>query len=105
MIQERILSQRIPSQQWHPLISLLEEYLGYEVLASSDCRSENIRVLSIVVAELKLSDVERHIFAAHFMERSDYTALEYRPKAFDGLSMDCSDDVLAPGVVHSGMRI
>jgi len=48
--------------------------------------------------------IERHIFAAHFVECADNTAFEDRPEAFDGLSMDCSDDVLAPGMVHSGMR-
>ena len=74
------------------------------ILTSLDRRSENVRVSPIVIAELELGNIERHIFAAHFVECADNTAFEDRPEAFDGLSMDCSDDVLAPGMVHSGMR-
>ena len=73
-------------------------------LASLDRRSENIRVLPIVIAELELSDIERHIFAAHFVERTDHAALEDRPEAFDGLGMNGADDVLASSVVNGGVR-
>jgi hypothetical protein len=53
-----------------------------------------------VIAKLELGDIERQIFSTHFVERSDYTALENRPETFDGLGMNCSDDVLAPGMVY-----
>lgn len=33
---------------------------------------------AIVVAELKLRNIERHIFGAHFMERADHAAFEGR---------------------------
>jgi hypothetical protein len=62
--------------------------------ASLDRRSKDIRVLPIVIAKLELGDIERHIFSTHFVERSDHTALENRPETFDGLGMNCSDDVL-----------
>jgi len=74
-------------------------------LASLDCRSENVRVLPVVITELELSNIERHIFAAHFMERADHATFEDRPEAFDGLSVNCADDVLASGVVNGGVRI
>ena len=45
-------------------------------LASLDRRSEDVRVLPIIVAELKLGDIERHIFSAHFVERADHAALK-----------------------------
>jgi hypothetical protein len=48
-------------------------------------RPENIRVLPIVIAELELGNIERHIFPAHFVEGADYTALEDRPESFNGL--------------------
>jgi hypothetical protein len=53
--------------------------------ASPNCRPEDVRVLPIVVAELELGNIERHIFAAHFVERTDHATLENRPEAFDGL--------------------
>jgi hypothetical protein len=62
------------------------------ISASLDGRSENVRVFAIVITELELSDIERHISAAHFVERTDHAALEDRPEAFDGLSVYCADD-------------
>jgi len=70
------------------------------VLASLDRRSKNVRVLPVVITELEFGNIERHIFPAHFMERADDAALEDRPEAFDGLSMDCSYDVLASRMVN-----
>lgn len=72
-------------------------------LTSPNRRSENIRVLPIVVAELEFSNVERHVFAADLMEGADDAALEDRPKAFNRVGMDCSDYVLALGVVDDAM--
>jgi hypothetical protein len=84
-------------------VGLLANVSG--ALTSLDRRSENVRVLPVVIAELELSNIERHVFAAHFVECADHAALEDRPETFNGLSMDCPDDILAPGMVHSGMRI
>src|SRR5580700_39008 len=44
-------------------------------LAPAYRRSENIGIEPIVVAELKFSDVERHIFGGHFVEGADNAAL------------------------------
>jgi hypothetical protein len=71
---------------------------------SLDRRSEDIRVLPIIIAELELGDIERHVFPAHFVERSDDAAFEYRPEAFDGLSVNCTDNILASGMVNSRVR-
>ena len=73
--------------------------------ASLDRRSENVRVLAIIIAELELCNIERHIFAAHFVECADHAALENRPEAFNGLRVNCADDILASGVVNDAMRI
>jgi hypothetical protein len=72
---------------------------------SLDRRSENIRVLPVIVAELELGDIERHIFAAHFVECANDATLEDRPKTFDSLGVDCADDILASGMVNDAMRI
>jgi hypothetical protein len=52
------------------------------MLASLDCRSENVAVEAVIVPELKLRDVQRHVFGADFVERADDTAFEDAPEAF-----------------------
>jgi hypothetical protein len=74
------------------------------ILTPPDRRSEDICVLAIVIAELELGNIERHIFPAHFVECADYAALENRPEALNGLSMDCADDILASGMVNGSVR-
>jgi hypothetical protein len=66
---------------------------------------EDIRVSAVIISELELGNVQGHIFTAHFVERADNAALENRPKALDGLSVDCTDDVLPSGVINDAMRI
>jgi hypothetical protein len=66
-------------------------------LTSINRRSEDVRILPVIISELELGNIERHIFPAHFMERADNTAFEDRPEAFDGLSMDCADNMSSPG--------
>ena len=63
-------------------------------------RSENILVLSVVIPELELCNVERQIFLADLVEGADDAALDQRPEAFDGLSVDRADDVLAARMVN-----
>ena len=62
--------------------------------ASLDRRSKDIRVLAVVVPELKLGDIERQIFLADLVEASHDAALDERPEALDGLSMNRADDIL-----------
>jgi len=66
---------------------------------------EDIRVFPIIIAELELGNIEQHIFAAHFVKCADDAALEDRPKAFDGLSMDGTDDILTSRMVNSRMWV
>lgn len=53
--------------------------------ASAPCYgfAEDVGVVAIVVAELELRDVQRHVFRAHLVERADDAALEDRPEAFN----------------------
>ena len=46
------------------------------VLTSFNRRPENIRVAPIVIAELEFGNIERHIFAAYLVERTDDTAFD-----------------------------
>ena len=49
----------------------------------SDSRSENIRVGTVVIAELELCHIERHVFAADLVEGADHASFEDRPEAFN----------------------
>src|ERR1700730_4628459 len=73
--------------------------------ASLDRRSEDVCVLPIIVTELELGNIQRHVLAAHFVECANHAALENRPKAFDGLGMDCANDVLPSNMVNDAMWI
>jgi hypothetical protein len=70
------------------------------VLASPNCCPEDVRILTVVIAELELGDIQRHILPAHFVECSGDATLEDRPEAFDGLSVDRADHILAVGMIN-----
>lgn len=74
-------------------------------LAPANSCSENIRVHAVIVAELELSDVQRHIFLADLVERADDTALEDRPEAFNRVGVNCTYNVLAKVVLDALARI
>jgi hypothetical protein len=74
-------------------------------LAPFNCCSENVYIHAVIIAELELGNIERHIFSAHFVEGADDATLEDRPEAFDGLRMHGSDDVLPLGVVNGRVRV
>src|SRR5271165_6614037 len=74
-------------------------------LASLDRRSEDVLVELVVIPEFEFRDVERQIFAAYFVKASHDAAFDERPKAFDGLSVDSADDILAACMVNGVQRI
>jgi hypothetical protein len=73
-------------------------------LASLDRRPEYVGVSPIVVAELEFRDIEREIFLAHLVECPDHTALNQRPKAFDGVRVNRADNIPAASMVTDGVR-
>src|SRR6266446_2051952 len=74
-------------------------------LARLDRFPENVRVLTVVVAELELGDIDRQMLAAHLVERAHHSALNQRPETFNRVGVDRADNVLAYGVVDDAMRI
>jgi hypothetical protein len=70
-------------------------------LVSAACyrRPEHVGIAAVVIAKLKLRDVQRHIFGADFVEAADDAALEDAPEAFNRVGVDCADNVLL-GTVH-----
>ena len=67
--------------------------------------TKDIRVLPIVIPELKLGHIERHVFSADLVESADDTAFEDRPEAFNRIRVNRADDVFASGVVDDAKRI
>ena len=64
-----------------------------------------ILVEPVVVPELKFRHIEGQIFLADLMKRPDHTTLEDRPKAFDGIGMHGTDDILPFGVIDHFVRV
>ena len=69
--------------------------------ASAPCYglAEDVLVVPMVVAPLKLSHVERQIFRADIVERADDTTLEDRPEALNRVGVNGTKDVFLYGVV------
>jgi len=92
----------------HPIWPLVSENVSAApgIDASAPCYSstENVRVLPIVVTELKLGNVKRHVLGADLVECADNAALNQRPKAIDCLSMNRTDNVLVLVMINSRVR-
>jgi hypothetical protein len=71
--------------------------------SSKDCL-EDIGIVAIVVAELKLREIEREIFFAYVVERADDSALQQRPERFKIVGMHFAAHVLARFVIHVLVR-
>ena len=77
---------------------------GRCLLASANSRTKYVRVVAIVVPELEFINIQRKIFLTDLMECTHYTALEYRPKAFNGVGMNRACDILPMTVANNAMR-
>src|SRR3984893_8241014 len=75
------------------------------MLTSSDCCTEDVGIIPVVIAELKFRDVERHVFGAHLAECAHHVALEDGPEALNCLGMDRANSVLPLGMVDNGVGI
>jgi len=73
------------------------------MLASINCRSENVLVMPVIIAELELCDIQ--VLFADLVEGSDAATLDERPEAFDGLSVNRANKVLADAVIDGRVRI
>jgi hypothetical protein len=63
--------------------------------ASSYSAAKDVRVIAVVVAELKFSKVQWQVFLANVVKRSHHSALQERPKRIDILSVNFATYVLA----------
>jgi hypothetical protein len=74
-------------------------------LTSCNCRAEDIGIVPIVVAELKLRDVQRQVFLADLVIAADDAALNQRPKTLDCIGVNRADNVLARLVVNDAVIV
>ena len=66
--------------------------------------TENIVVKPIIVPELELRNVEMQVSFANIVECPHDSALEDAPEALNRISVHCTDNVLMPRVIDSGVR-
>ena len=74
------------------------------VSASTYGRSEDVRVVPIVIAKFEFRNIERQIFAANLVISSNDASFDERPKAFNRIRVNCVKNVLANGVIYRLMR-
>src|ERR1700685_3925027 len=74
------------------------------MLASPNRSAENIGVHPVVIPELELIDIQRKIFVRNFMERADDPALHQRPETFDGLRVNCANNVFSIAMIDYAVR-
>jgi hypothetical protein len=72
--------------------------------APSDCRSEDIHIAAVIIAELEFRNIQWQILFADLVESAHDAALNERPEALDRLSMDRTNDVLTITVADGGVR-
>jgi hypothetical protein len=87
-----------------PLPSLAETVTSDHASAACYRRLKHIGIEAVVIAELKLRDVQRQIFGRHFVERADHATLEDAPKALNRVRVDRANNVLAAMVVNFLVR-
>jgi hypothetical protein len=77
-----------------------------EALASNCCASEtcyrkpeNIRVMAVVISELRLGNIQRQVLGADLVIAAHDAALEEAPEALNRVRMDRADNILLLAVV------
>ena len=66
--------------------------------------TEDVRVQALVIAKLKLVDVQMQVLLADLVERADDSALHDGPKAFDGVGMNGSTHIFPSSMMNHAMR-
>jgi hypothetical protein len=66
--------------------------------------TENIIIETVIIAELKFRDIQRHVLFADLVECAHNSALHNRPKALNRVGVNRTDDVFMRGVADDAMR-
>src|SRR5665213_651698 len=92
------------SARWHRF-RLAETDASDHASAACYRRTKNIGVIPVVVAELKLRNVQRKILFADLVERAHDSPLKQRPEAINRLRVDGTKNVFTRAVADNAMRI
>jgi len=76
---------------------------SFGVSASRYSSTKNVRVITVVVPELKFCNVQRHVLAADFVERADNTALHQRPETLNRVGVNRTDNIFLVLVLDVGV--
>jgi hypothetical protein len=72
---------------------------SFGVSAPTYGRAEDVRIVPIVVSELKFRDVQRQILAADLVEAAHDAAFQQRPEAINRLRVDDAINILSRRVI------
>lgn len=101
----------LPSPVWIVcLLILMCVWAGFLLVMSfaldpANRRPKDVRVHTVIVAELELGNIEGHIFRADLVERTYDPALEDAPKAFNRVGVDSADDVFVRPMIGGPVRV
>jgi hypothetical protein len=65
--------------------------------------AENVRIQALIIAKLKLVDVQMQVFLADFVEGADDPAFHDGPEPFNGVGMNGSADIFPISMMHHPM--
>jgi hypothetical protein len=75
------------------------------ILADAHCRTEDIAIVSVVIAELKLGDVQRQILSRNLVKCADNTALKDGPKALNRVCVNGTHHILPASMVNDRVGV
>lgn len=88
--------------RWHGIVAEYDAKPSYS--AACYQQIEHTGVLSVIVPESELGEVERKVLLRNVMETPHDSAFEQCPKAFDAVGMNDSTDIFASSVPYNFMR-
>ncbi len=93
------MATSIASVRWHRSQLAETDASDHASAACYRC-PEHVGIEAVVIAELKFSDIQRHVLGAHLVERADHAALEQRPETFNRVRVNRTDHVLFFAMVN-----
>jgi len=89
----------------HSSLHILAEHVSAGACsASCHDRSEDVRILALIMPEGKLRQIQRQIVLADVMEGAHDAALQQTPKTFQVIRVDVASHVFVLCMIHDGMR-
>ncbi len=77
----------------------------FDASAARYSGSKDVHVIPVVVPELKLRDVQRHVLGADLVERANNAALHQRPETFNRVRVHGTNNIFLSAVTNEGVRI